>query len=107
MYYQSPQDLYFSVTKDQAIPSFTAAVSSFTHQRQMITILYFGEIRERIGITSEVVKPQPFASLVEHLKQKHNITQSMISLNEEYVYDYSVELKDGDTIAFIPPLSGG
>jgi len=36
-------------------------------------------------------------------------TQSMLALNEEYIEKDGtpVTIKDGDAIAFIPPLSGG
>lgn len=36
-----------------------------------------------------------------------NNGEFIISLNEEFIKDNNPPLKEGDTIAFIPPVSGG
>ena len=50
-------------------------------------------LRERLGTAHEKLKPY--------------LSGVAIAVNEDYILDDSAELKDGDTVALIPPISGG
>ncbi|MED1602947.1 molybdopterin converting factor subunit 1 [Alkalihalophilus marmarensis] len=79
----------------------------------MITLLLFAELAERLN-TKEMqidASGKSLKEVKEMVKEQHEgiahvIDQSMIAVNEEYAEDTQV-LKDGDVIAFIPPVSGG
>jgi molybdopterin synthase sulfur carrier subunit len=84
----------------------------------MITILYFASVKEKLGLAKEAIELPPgvhhvrtLAALlrergqlwVEVLGGGHNVkvavNQSMATLDEG--------IKDGDEIAFFPPVTGG
>ncbi|WP_331377408.1 molybdopterin converting factor subunit 1 [Alkalihalophilus pseudofirmus] len=79
----------------------------------MITLLLFAELAERLN-TKEMqidASGKTLKEVKEMVKEQHEgiapvIDQSMIAVNEEYAEDTEI-LKDGDVIAFIPPVSGG
>ena len=50
-------------------------------------------LRERLGEAHEKLRPY--------------LTGVAIAVNEDYILDDETELKDGDTVALIPPISGG
>lgn len=82
-----------------------------------LVILYFGFMREALNLESETISLDclmnpTFAQLLGHVtgihpELKESIKCCMISLNEEYVIDFERELRDGDEVGFIPPVSGG
>ena len=86
-----------------------------------IKILFFASAREAAGDISEasiILSSEDantsgirnklaalYPGLAELVKDEDNIT---LALNEEYVArGQNVSLKEGDTIALIPPISGG
>lgn len=84
----------------------------------MINILYFSWMRERIGHGSEEI-PLPVSTetvgdLIEHLRQKNDgyaaafANPSLIrtAVGQEHV-GQNHPIKDGDEIAFFPPVTGG
>lgn len=77
----------------------------------MNRILFFAGLRERVGeeeITMDV-SGLTIEELKERVFQKYNLQQlqtSMTAINEEFALN-DTKIGDGDTIAFIPPVSGG
>jgi len=79
-----------------------------------IELKFFGACREAVGLSScrlEVAAPATAQSVVEEIKQRfHPLNQFkgplLIALNEEYA-SRDQEVKDGDTVAIFPPVSGG
>ena len=79
-----------------------------------IKILYFSSLKDRLGKQTEKIdlpENSTVQNLISILREKYpNISDSldnvMFALNEEYV-DKDSPLKDGDTVALIPPVSGG
>ncbi|MGG4180477.1 molybdopterin converting factor subunit 1 [Virgibacillus pantothenticus] len=77
----------------------------------MINVLLFAQLQEDLGtdrlqvngdgMTVEELKKQLQKSY--HLPQ---LQQMMTAINEEYVNDQEM-IKAGDTVTFIPPVSGG
>ena len=76
-----------------------------------VKILYFANIRESLGKDFEVIKftgrtTEDLKTLLKnkypHLSKLFDI--SRFAVNSEY---YEGELKEGDVIAVIPPVSGG
>jgi len=77
----------------------------------MITVLLFAQLQEEIGrdrleldtdsITIEELKQE--LQEVYHLTGLNNV---MAAINEEYALNDDTVMK-GDTVAFIPPVSGG
>ena len=86
-----------------------------------IKVLFFASAREAAGdisnasleLTAEEANTQSlrqklaavYPALAEMVQDEQNLT---LALNEEYLTSGQVlPLKDGDTIALIPPISGG
>ncbi|RDW20167.1 molybdopterin converting factor subunit 1 [Oceanobacillus arenosus] len=77
----------------------------------MIKILLFAHLQEAVGkgeIQLEIGQTT-VEQLKAELQQKYRIAgleHVMIAINEEYALDNSI-INPGDTVAFIPPVSGG
>ena len=76
----------------------------------MITILLFAHLGEAIGEPTLTWTELPITvvELKQKITEKYNLPlQSiMVAVNEEYAED-QLELKAGDVVALIPPVSGG
>ncbi|HEY4601906.1 MAG TPA: molybdopterin converting factor subunit 1 [Cerasibacillus sp.] len=77
----------------------------------MIDVLLFAQLREDTG--KEKISIQAEGMTVKELKQKlfsiykiQTSAQIMVAINEEYVLE-DERIEAGDTVAFIPPVSGG
>lgn len=79
-----------------------------------VRVLYFGIVRERIGLSEEVVElveTSTVADLAAILSAKHGnlaagVSSLRLAVNLEYV-DSDAILHDDDEVAVIPPVSGG
>jgi sulfur-carrier protein len=65
----------------------------------MINVLFFAAIREEAGVEQVTVDKQDTYKL-------SSLKQTMTAVNEEFVTDEET-IGTGDTVAFIPPVSGG
>ncbi|AZV44914.1 MULTISPECIES: molybdopterin converting factor subunit 1 [Peribacillus] len=77
----------------------------------MITVLFFAGIREEVGMDQLQVEKQDItvSQLKEYLQTEYQLSslqQVMVAVNESFVTEDET-LKDQDTVAFIPPVSGG
>lgn len=76
----------------------------------MITILLFAHLQEVVGEEKMTWTELPITAgeLKQRFSDKYNLPLKsvMVAVNEEYA-DEHLLLKDGDTVAFIPPVSGG
>jgi len=77
----------------------------------MNKLLFFAHLRDEAG--HEAVEIDAAGKTVAELKQmvaeKYGVQKldtSMTAINEEFASNEEV-IKEGDTIAFIPPVSGG
>jgi molybdopterin converting factor subunit 1 len=80
-----------------------------------VTILYFAALRELLGsgeehvvLTEDTLTVQ---ELAEHLVERHPTLQPHLAsvrfaVNESFV-DNKASINSGDTVALIPPVSGG
>ncbi|MCK5559959.1 MAG: molybdopterin converting factor subunit 1 [Thermoplasmata archaeon] len=79
-----------------------------------VKVLYFASIRETAGISEETIELQTRAqlsTLKEHLTYLHpslkdHWESTILSVNKKYK-NSDIELKDGDEVAILPPISGG
>ena len=77
----------------------------------MIRILLFAQLQETIG-ESELrvhLTDHTVGQIKVWMENKYpmlSIEEMMVAVNEEFATD-EVILKAGDTLAFIPPISGG
>lgn len=79
-----------------------------------ITILLFGACRETAGVSElrcELAVPATAANAWEELKRRfteleHFERAALVAVNEEHA-DRNHPLRDGDTVAIFPPVSGG
>lgn len=79
-----------------------------------VRLLYFAVLRDIAGTSSDVVElpnGSRAADVWERLRSKHRelagyAQPPMVAINEEYVAPDS-PLRDGDELAFIPPVAGG
>jgi molybdopterin converting factor subunit 1 len=80
-----------------------------------IAVLYFAALRELLGKSEEtladVPAPLPVHAFAERLAQRHpslgpHLGSVRFAVNEAFV-DANAEIRDGDTVALIPPVSGG
>lgn len=79
-----------------------------------ITVLLFGACREAAGIDQMACRldaPADVAAAWRTLKQKHAVLagferSALFAVNEEHAR-LDQPLRDGDTVAVFPPVSGG
>ena len=77
----------------------------------MVSVLFFAELQEKSG--KEKIMVETSGKTIKELKQNiqsnydlQTIDQAMVAVNEEYANDETI-LREGDVVAFIPPVSGG
>ncbi|ACO04205.1 MAG TPA: molybdopterin converting factor subunit 1 [Persephonella sp.] len=79
-----------------------------------VKVLYFSSLKDRIKKSQEVIdikEKTTVGEFIKILKERYpelekNFDNVMIAVNEEYASSDQV-LKEGDTVAIIPPVSGG
>ncbi|MEH7224860.1 molybdopterin converting factor subunit 1 [Bacillus sp. JJ1566] len=77
----------------------------------MITILFFAHLQDMAGTDRIALHTDKItvSSLKQRLATDHgmkNLDQIMFAINEEYAEDDDI-INAGDTVALIPPVSGG
>lgn len=77
----------------------------------MIKILLFAHLQETIGKSQLNVDLSDYTvgQLKEWMENQYpqlSLQNMMVAVNEEFATDDMI-VKDGDTVAFIPPISGG
>ena len=77
----------------------------------MIKILLFAHLQEQAGKSQLEIELDQITvrQLKQHLQSIYKLPQLdqvLTAINEEYAEDVDV-VKSGDTVAFIPPVSGG
>ncbi|MFB7141489.1 molybdopterin converting factor subunit 1 [Gottfriedia sp. NPDC056225] len=78
----------------------------------MIKVLLFAHLREKAGtdeLTISVENGIKVKALKDLMMNKYDLpqlNQIMTAINEDFVTDEEI-VSDGDTVAFIPPVSGG
>jgi len=77
----------------------------------MINVLFFAHLQEIVGNERLQldIAPITVSRLKQYLQTEFNfgqIEQVMFAVNEEYATDDDV-INPGDTVALIPPVSGG
>ena len=75
-----------------------------------VQVKYFASLRETIGRECDHVSITG-VSTVENIWQQatNNMErpeQLLVAINQEYA-DFSKQVKDGDEVAFFPPVTGG
>ncbi|EJQ72654.1 molybdopterin converting factor, subunit 1 [Bacillus cereus HuA2-4] len=79
---------------------------------KMITILLFANLREEVGSERLAIIEQQEMNvhqLKKWLKENYHLQtldKVMVAINEEFVTDENI-VRAGDTVAFIPAVSGG
>jgi molybdopterin synthase sulfur carrier subunit len=76
-----------------------------------INVKYFASLRERMGCEEQTVEIDADSMTVADLWDKYLSSDAMpsnvlVAVNMEYT-DPSHTLKDGDEVAFFPPVTGG
>ena len=66
----------------------------------------FGAPKHKMNIASGVTVNQVMASLRNEYAELSKLSSLMIAINDEYASG-DEEIKDGDEIVLIPPVSGG
>lgn len=75
-----------------------------------ITVNFFASLRDSIGIDSNTVDPTTAATAADVWRistdGKEFPPNTLIAINMEYA-DSGQPVKDGDEVAFFPPVTGG
>jgi molybdopterin converting factor subunit 1 len=80
--------------------------------KKMVLVRYFAALREQRGLGEEQVETAAAtaADLYAQLARAHRLTlpaaRMRVAINDEFG-SWSTELRDGDQLAFIPPVAGG
>ncbi|MEC0297126.1 MULTISPECIES: molybdopterin converting factor subunit 1 [Peribacillus] len=77
----------------------------------MINVLLFAQLKDELGKETVLIEGNEMsvAQLKAKMKldfQLEGLETVMTAVNEEFADDDTI-LSDGDTVAFIPPVSGG
>ena len=78
----------------------------------MITILYFGQLKEQAATDKEVIdsKAKTVSEIYQQLKERHGLTIAFDNLRaarNEIFCEGTDPVREDDVIAFMPPMSGG
>ena len=83
----------------------------FSNGVKVIKILLFAQLQEDVGQDTILLEANGWT--VKQVKDylldqypKATLQAVMTAINEEYAFDEDL-VKDGDTVAFLPPVSGG
>ncbi len=74
-----------------------------------IDVKFFASLRERMGRTSDKVTLEGEATVSDvwsQLSSEPMPSNILVAVNKEYT-DLSQTLKNGDEVAFFPPVTGG
>jgi len=74
-----------------------------------ITVKYFASLREQLGKAEELLTLKDATSISEVWKNVSGETTSeniLMAINMEYVKSDAI-VKEGDEVAFFPPVTGG
>ncbi|MFZ2724980.1 MAG: MoaD/ThiS family protein [Methylococcaceae bacterium] len=75
-----------------------------------INIRYFASLKERVGKTQQkidFIENESLINLWTRVNKDLNLpTNTLAAINQEYV-DLQTLIKDGDEVAFFPPVTGG
>ena len=75
-----------------------------------ITVKFFSSLRETLDISSETLNAQNITTVADVWNQATNGAQMpdnvLVALNMDYV-ERNHAVKDGDEVAFFPPVTGG
>lgn len=79
-----------------------------------LLVRLFGELKEQAGWAVRELEPSPaptpaelWANLAAELKQQTELPSRIrVAVNQQFA-DPGVALRDGDEVAFLPPISGG
>jgi molybdopterin converting factor subunit 1 len=80
--------------------------------KKTVRVSYFAILREQRGLGSEQVSTaaSTVAELYEELRRLHRFTLSpgrvRVAINDEFG-PWSSEVREGDALAFLPPVAGG
>lgn len=77
-----------------------------------VTVLYFAQLRERRGLEQErlATAAGTVRGLYAELSARHGLglaERSLAVALNEALTGWDAALADGDTVAFLPPVSGG
>ena len=75
-----------------------------------ITVKFFSSLRETLDISSQSLSPQEINNVVDAWNKATDGAEMpeniLVAINMDYV-ERSHEVKDGDEVAFFPPVTGG
>jgi molybdopterin converting factor subunit 1 len=77
-----------------------------------ITVAYYARLREQARTSEETVQTSAARvdALYEEISRRHGFDfprdRLKVAVNE-HMCDWDAELKDGDSVAFLPPVAGG
>ncbi len=77
-----------------------------------IQIKYFAALREQSGKSDEIIETEANSpeEIYSDLKKKYGFTldtnELRVAINDNYE-NFNYQLKDHDTLVFIPPVAGG
>ena len=72
-------------------------------------VLYFASMRDTTGKTEEIMESKTINELIKELELKYKVDGNyfLYAIDEEYTREYNLEIKNTETVAIIPPVSGG
>ncbi len=74
-----------------------------------ITVKYFASLREQFGKAEELLmlgEATPVAEVWKNISGTADSNNILMAINMEYVKPDAI-VKDGDEVAFFPPVTGG
>lgn len=79
---------------------------------KVLRLLYFAQLRNARGVTEERYRTAAATAsdLYDELSREHgfnlHLDQLRVAVNQRFVSS-DAHLQEGDTVAFLPPVSGG